>query len=122
MDREELKIKAELKKVAKTGNRKAIATYAKSVIRARKQRERMVEGKTRINSVILQIKQAEGNSIAVSSGHLSPSERCFAPSATAKVAGHMQKSTEVMKSVQSLMSLPECAEVARNLAQEMMKV
>jgi len=100
MDREEAKIKMELKRVAKTGNKQAIATYAKSIVRARNQRARMFEAKARLNSCVMQIKQTE---------------------ATNKVVGHMERSTSVLKSLQNMMSVPKLAAVAQNLSKEMMK-
>lgn len=42
--------------------------------------------------------------------------------ATMSVAGHMEKSTEVMQSMSKLISMPQVAEVARKMGKEMMKV
>ena len=43
-------------------------------------------------------------------------------SATVKIAGSMQKSTDVMKMVNRMVKLPEIAQTMQNMSQEMMKV
>lgn len=43
-------------------------------------------------------------------------------SATLRVAGSLQKSTEVMQAMQSLISVPEVAATMRDLSREMMRV
>ena len=43
-------------------------------------------------------------------------------SATLRVAGSLQKSTEVMQAMQSLVSVPEVAATMRDLSREMMRV
>lgn len=42
--------------------------------------------------------------------------------ATLRIAGSLQKSTEVMKAMQQLIKIPEVAATMRDLSKEMMKV
>lgn len=46
----------------------------------------------------------------------------FSLSAVLRVAGSLQKSTEVMKAMQSLVKIPEIQATMRELSKEMMKV
>lgn len=46
---------------------------------------------------------------------------CIFPLATMSVVGHMAKSTEIMKSMQGLVSLPQLQGVCKNMSQEMVK-
>lgn len=100
LEREEAKVAAEVKKAAKSGHVTACRTLAKSIVRSQKQRERLLEAGTRINSVVLSMKT-----------HL----------ATSSVMGHMEKSTAVLKSMSKLISIPELQGVAREMSKEMMK-
>lgn len=47
---------------------------------------------------------------------------CLMPSATLRVAGSLQKSTEVMQAIQLLIKVPEVAATMRELSKEMMRV
>jgi division protein CdvB (Snf7/Vps24/ESCRT-III family) len=60
IEREELKVKSELKKQAKSGSKSACRTLAKSLVRARTHKNQMLETKAQLNSCTLQIKQAAG--------------------------------------------------------------
>lgn len=100
IEREETKTKTELKKLAKQGHTTAVKTMAKSLIKSQNTRGRLLEASTRINSVVLQLKTH---------------------AATVSVAQHMEKSSAVMKGMQSLISLPELNATAKSMAQEMMK-
>lgn len=44
------------------------------------------------------------------------------PPAVLRVAGALQKSTEVMKAMQNLVKIPEISATMRDLSKEMMKV
>lgn len=46
----------------------------------------------------------------------------FVSAATLRVAGSLQKSTEVMQMMQSLIKVPEVASTMREMSKEMMKV
>lgn len=100
IEREEAKSKMELKKLAKGGHTAAVKTMAKGIIKSQNTRSRLLEASTRINSVVLHLKTH---------------------AATVSVAQHMQKSSVVMKGMQSLISLPELRETAKQMSQEMMK-
>ena len=101
IEREEAKMKLEIKKLAKSGQSSAaLKTMAKSLLKSQGVRNRMLEAGTRINSVLLTLKT-----------HV----------ATLSVAEHMGKSAAVMKGMQSLVSLPELRATAKTMSQEMMK-
>jgi charged multivesicular body protein 3 len=73
---------------------------AKEVIRSRKAIKKCYTSKAHLNSVQLQMK----NQLA-----------------TLRVAGSLQKSTEVMAAMQNLVRLPEVANTMREMSKEMMK-
>ena len=101
IEREEAKMKLEIKKLAKSGgNTAALKTMAKGLLKSQGVRNRMLEASTRINSVLLTLKT-----------HV----------ATLSVAEHMGKSAAVMKGMQSLVSLPELRNTAKEMSKEMMK-
>ena len=56
LEREEAKVASEVKKAAKAGHVTACRTLAKSIVRSQKQKERLLEAGTRINSVVLSMK------------------------------------------------------------------
>ena len=74
--------------------------YAKEIVRSRKAVSRVCASKAQINSVILGINHQL---------------------ASLRVAGSIQKSTEVMKSMQALVKVPEVAQTMQELSREMMK-
>lgn len=61
IEREELKIKAELKKSAKKGETKACKILAKSILKSRHACERLLVAQTQINSICLNLKTQVGN-------------------------------------------------------------
>ena len=73
---------------------------AKSVLQARKSRERVLESATKLNSVVLQLEAA---------------------AAQLRVAQTIQSSTTLLKGMQSLMSIPQLRSVCVNMSKEMMK-
>ncbi|XP_023322141.1 charged multivesicular body protein 3 isoform X1 [Eurytemora carolleeae] len=98
--REELKVTRSLKEAAKKGDKDVCLILAKEVVHARKSVNKLYTAKANLNSIQLQMK-----------GQL----------ATLKVTGALQTSTEVMKSMQSLVRLPEIQKTMQELSREMMK-
>lgn len=100
IQREEEKVKRSLKEAAKKGDKDVCIILAKEVVRARKSISKIYSSKAQINSVILSMK----NQLA-----------------TVRLAGNLQKSTEVMKSMQNLIKVPEVARTMQELSKEMMR-
>ncbi|PNF21511.1 Charged multivesicular body protein 3 [Cryptotermes secundus] len=100
IQREEDKVKRSLKEAAKKGDKGVCTILAKEVIRARKAISKINTSKAHLNSIQLQMK----NQLA-----------------TLRVAGSLQKSTEVMQAIQSLVRVPEVAATMRDLSKEMMR-
>ncbi len=98
IEREEQKTVIEIKKMAKQGHSAALKTMAKSLLKSQATRNRMLEASSRINSVILSLKT-----------HM----------ATMSVAEHMGKSVAVMRGMNSMLSVPELRETAKNMSKEM---
>ncbi|XP_024085665.1 charged multivesicular body protein 3 [Cimex lectularius] len=89
-----------MREAAKKGDRAVCTILAKEVIRSRKAITKIHTSKAHLNSVQLQMK----NQLA-----------------TLRVSGSLQKSTEVMQSMQRLVKVPEVAAAMRELSKEMMK-
>nr|XP_014351670.1 PREDICTED: charged multivesicular body protein 3 isoform X4 [Latimeria chalumnae] len=100
IQREEEKVKRSIKGAAKKGQKDVCAILAKEVVRSRKAVSKLYASKAQMNSVLLGMK----NQLSV-----------------LRVAGTLQKSTEVMKAMQSLIKLPEIQATMRELSKEMMK-
>lgn len=100
IQREEEKVKRSLKEAAKKSDKAVCIVLAKEVIRARKAIGKIHTSKAHLNSIMLQMK----NQLA-----------------TLRVAGSLQKSTEVMQAMQRLIRVPEVAAVMREMSKEMMK-
>lgn len=100
IQREEEKVKRSLKEAAKKNDRDTCTILAKEIIRARKAVNRIYTSKAHLSSVQLQMK----NQLA-----------------TLRVAGSLQKSTEVMSAMQRLVRLPEIGAVMQEMSKEMMK-
>ena len=97
---EENKILKECKKLAKSGEMKACKTLAKSVAQSRKTRDRMQMAIAQMNSVSLTLQSRVS---------------------MMKVAGVLDKSTELMHTMNSLIKLPELSATMREMAREMEK-
>lgn len=97
---EEEKVKRSLKQAASKGDKESCTILAKEIVHSRKAVNRICTTKAHLNSVQLQMKT-----------QLS----------TLRVAGSLQKSTEVMQAMQSLVRLPEIAGAMREMSKEMMK-
>jgi charged multivesicular body protein 3 len=97
---EELKVKKSLKEAAKKGDQKVCRMLAKEIIHSRKASTRIHTSKAQLNSIGMQLQQMM---------------------AQVKVAGTLKKSTEIMKSVNRLVKLPEIGQQMQEMSREMMK-
>eukprot|EP00808_Paulinella_micropora_P005247 g4765.t1 len=101
IEREEAKVKQALKQGAKAGKSKhSCLILAKSLVKSKKARERILVTQTQLGSVELALKQSL---------------------ASMKVAGVMQSSAQVMKSMNALVKMKELREVSLAMSKEMMK-
>lgn len=100
IQREEEKVKRSIKDAAKKGQRDVCLILAKELIQSKRAVSKLYASKAQMNSVLLSMK----NQLAV-----------------LRVAGALQKSTEVMKAMQSLVKIPEIQATMRELSKEMMK-
>ena len=101
IQREEEKVKREIKAAAKKGNRDVCIVLAKSMIQSRKA----------INK--LHVSRAQINSIEMSMQH---------QLATIKMAGSIKQSSEVMRNMQQLVRVPEIMSTMREMSREMTKI
>lgn len=100
IENEEFKIQKDLKAAAKKGDRDVCLILAKELIRSKKAKSRIHVAKSQINSISMVIQEQM---------------------ATVKMAGSLQKSTEVMKSMQNLISVKNISATMQDLSREMMK-
>nr|XP_046268872.1 charged multivesicular body protein 3 [Scatophagus argus] len=100
IQREQEKVKRSIKDAAKKGQRDVCVVLAKEMIQSKRAVTKLYASKAQMNSVLLSMK----NQLAV-----------------LRVAGAMQKSTEVMKAMQNLVKIPEIQATMRELSKEMMK-
>ncbi|KAK3095637.1 hypothetical protein FSP39_017001 [Pinctada imbricata] len=100
IQREEEKVRRQIKDSAKKGEKEACKILAKEVIRSRKAVNRLYASKAHMNSVQMSMK----NQLA-----------------TLRIAGALEKSTEVMNSMQALIKIPEIQSTMREMSKEMMK-
>lgn len=100
IQREEEKVKRSIKDAAKKGQRDVCIILAKEMIQSKRAVSKLYASKAQMNSVLLSMK----NQLAL-----------------LRVAGAMQKSTEVMKAMQNLVKIPEIQATMRELSKEMMK-
>ncbi|KAG9305552.1 hypothetical protein G9A89_003615 [Geosiphon pyriformis] len=100
MDLEEQKVKRNLKQLAKKKDVKNAKVLAKELVRSRRQKDRIYTSKAQMNSIVMQLQHQL---------------------ATVKVSGSLQKSTEVMKMVNTLIKLPEISKAMQELSMEMTK-
>ena len=98
--REEAKVTKSLKDAAKKGDKDVCKILAKEIVNSRKSVNKLYAAKANINSVSMQMK----NQLAM-----------------VKVAGSLQQSTEVMKTMQQLVKLPEIQKTMMEMSREMMK-
>lgn len=100
IETEEQKIQKDLKAAAKRNDREVCLILAKELIRSKKAKSRLHAAKSHINSISMIIQEQM---------------------ATVKMAGSLQRSTEVMKSMQSLVSVQNISSTMEELSREMMK-
>ena len=99
-NRQQAKVKREIKKYAKSGDIKIVETLAKDIVRSNKLVERLYTAKAQINSVSMQLQ----NQVAMQT-----------------VTKAMGQSSQMMKSMQALVSLPDVRQAAMDMAREMEK-
>ncbi|KAJ3338146.1 hypothetical protein HDU93_009946 [Gonapodya sp. JEL0774] len=97
---EEDKAKRELQKAAKRGDKVSARMLAKQIVYGRKTRDRLATGKAQLGSIGLQLNEAL---------------------AQAKLVGTLQKSAQLMRSVNHVISLPQISQQMRELQKEMVK-
>ncbi|KAG0050985.1 Vacuolar protein-sorting-associated protein 24 [Gryganskiella cystojenkinii] len=100
IETEEAKAKKLIKQIAKKGDIKTCRMLAKELVRTRRQKDRIVTSKAQLNSISMQLQHQL---------------------ATLKIAGTLQKSSEVMSMVNSLVKLPEISMQMQEMTREMMK-
>ncbi|CAN7940343.1 unnamed protein product [Ixodes hexagonus] len=100
IQRQEEGVKKSLKEAAKKNDKEVCLILAKEVLRARKAVNRIHASKAQLNSVVMSMNHQL---------------------ATLRLAGSLQRSTEVMKSMQQLIKIPEVAQTMRDLSKEMMR-
>jgi len=131
IQREEEKVKKTLKEAAKKGDKDVCMILAKEVVNARKSINKIHASKAHINSISMQMKnqQGEANHYSITKTWNQTKRfhniECLTEQfsvATLRIAGALQKSTDVMKAMQQLIKVPEVAATMRDLSKEMMKV
>lgn len=100
IQREETNVQKAIREAAKRNDMGSAKALAKEIVRSRKTVNRLHENKAQLNSISLQL----GESVAV-----------------ARTVGHLSKSAEVMKLVNSLMKAPEVALTMQEFSKEMTK-
>ncbi|KAM8834300.1 charged multivesicular body protein 3 isoform X1 [Synchiropus splendidus] len=100
IQREQEKVKRSIKESAKKGNKDVCVILAKELVQSRRAVTKLYSSKAHMNSVQLSMKNQLG---------------------LLRVAGALQKSTEVMKAMQKLVKVPEIQATMRDLSKEMMK-
>lgn len=100
IQREQEKVKRSIKDAAKKGQKDVCVVLAKEMIQSKRAVTKLYASKAQMNSVLLSMK----NQLAV-----------------VRVAGALQKSTDVMKAMQNLVKIPEIQATMRELSKEMMK-
>lgn len=100
IQREEDKLKRSLKEAAAKNDKEICTILAKEIVRSRKAVNKIHASKATINSVQLQMK----NQLA-----------------TVRIAGALQKSTDVMQAMHALVKLPEISQTMREMSMEMTK-
>lgn len=100
IQREQEKVKRSIKDAAKKGQKDVCVVLAKEMIQSKRAVTKLYASKAHMNSVLLSMR----NQLSV-----------------LRVAGALQKSTEVMKAMQSLVKIPEIQATMRELSKEMMK-
>ena len=100
IQREEDKVKKELKAAAKRGDRDVCLVFAKEIVNARKAITRLTTSKAHINSIMLNMNHQI---------------------ATLKVTQSLERSTDVMRSMSNLIKIQEIAGTMQEMSREMMR-
>uniref|UniRef100_A0A2K5SIH1 Charged multivesicular body protein 3 n=1 Tax=Cebus imitator TaxID=2715852 RepID=A0A2K5SIH1_CEBIM len=100
IQREEEDVKRSVKDAAKKGQKDVCTALARAMIRSGTAMNKLYASKAHMNSVLMGMR----NQLVV-----------------LRVAGSLQKSTEVMRAVQSLVKIPEIQATMRELSKEMLK-
>lgn len=100
IENEEFKIQKDLKAAAKKNDKEVCLILAKELIRSKKAKSRIYAAKSQINSISMIIQEQM---------------------ATVKMAGSLKQSTEVMRSMQNLISVQNISTTMQDLSREMMK-
>lgn len=100
IQREEQKAVTSAKQAGKLGDQVAVRMLAKEILNARHAVKRLITAKTQMNSVGMQLQQQ---------------------ASMLKLAGAMQKSTQIMTQMNQLTKIPELQAVMMNMSREMMK-
>lgn len=101
IEREEQKTIQLVKAAAKKNEMDSCKILAKGLVQSKKQKGRIYASKAQLNSVVMQMK----NQVA-----------------QMKMAGSIQSSTEVMKTMSGLMRIPEMQKTMTEMSKEMMKM
>eukprot|EP01103_Thecamoeba_quadrilineata_P013555 TRINITY_DN379_c0_g1_i1.p1 TRINITY_DN379_c0_g1~~TRINITY_DN379_c0_g1_i1.p1 ORF type:complete len:213 (+),score=41.85 TRINITY_DN379_c0_g1_i1:41-679(+) len=101
IDQEEMKTKVAIKQAIKRNDKESAKILSKEIYRSRKAKEKLYSSKVALHSVQMHLQ----HSMAVM-----------------RVAGCIQKSTEVTKALNQLVTLPQIGEVMRTMEAEMIKV
>ncbi|XP_076800196.1 charged multivesicular body protein 3-like [Clavelina lepadiformis] len=99
--KEELKVKHSLKAAASKGDKTTCAILAKEIVHTKKAVNRIYAAKAQISSVEMSVKNQ---------------------AAMVRVSGAFEKSTDVMKAMQSLVKVSEVRDSMMELSKEMMKM
>ncbi|SCV71176.1 BQ2448_2764 [Microbotryum intermedium] len=94
------KVKQEVRKLATKADLKNAKLLAREVVRSNKQKDRLHTSQARLNSINMQLTHQL---------------------ATVKITGTLQKSTEIMKLSNQLISQPQLSATMRAMSQEMIK-
>ncbi|KAI9321542.1 Snf7 family, partial [Dichotomocladium elegans] len=100
IETEEVKAKRMIKQAAKRNDKTNCRLLAKELVRSQRQKNRLHTSKAQLNSIIMQLEHQL---------------------ATIKVAGTIQRSSEVMNAVNRLVRLPEISQTMQHMSMEMMK-
>lgn len=137
IQREQEKVKRSIKDAAKKGQKDVCVVLAKEMIQSKRAITKLYASKAQMNSILLSMKNQLGELVRTVSvifdweitfikfcKMLLTRYICFhcVFLAVLRVAGAMQKSTEVMKAMQNLVKIPEIQATMRELSKEMTKV
>ncbi|KAJ1851611.1 hypothetical protein LPJ73_003001, partial [Coemansia sp. RSA 2703] len=97
---EEAKVKRTIQQLAKKGDISSCRSLAKELVRSQKQKDRIITSKAQLNSILMELTRQV---------------------ALIKVAGSLQKSTQVMKTVNQLMRIPQLQHTMMEMSKEMIR-